>query len=208
MLSFTGLNPLYTISSYQVEVLNAHFKHKVLKACSHHAEAAGRWLRLGPRCTPTGTHSPSLPFRAPRKLILALLHFHLSAQVSLVCVNVITDIWWLFFFFLSEVCPSIWAQYKCQFLFLVAHQRARGAVSSWHETRTLLHRVRRHEGNQETAAQPWVAHGLWWGCQAGDMSGTGWLMSEVCMSPCYFMVCELTPYSACKNGKGPTTNAS
>lgn len=84
--------------------------------------------------------------------------------------------WFFIFFLLSRLCPSIWAQYKCQFLFRVAHRRGGGAVSPWHEARTLLHGVGGHEGNQETAAQPWGAHGLWWGCQAGGVSGMGWLL--------------------------------
>lgn len=74
--------------------MTAHFRQKILKAHSNHAESycsAEQWPSLGSCSMYLDILSPSLPLLAAGIFILALLHFHLSAQVSLVHVSAITD---------------------------------------------------------------------------------------------------------------------
>jgi len=52
--------PLYTVSSYRLGALNTHFKQEVLKAHSHHAEAAAEQENVQGWC-PTYPWVPSLP---------------------------------------------------------------------------------------------------------------------------------------------------
>ena len=63
----------------------------MLKVLHRRAMAKSGALLLTP-----GHPIPPLPLSAPRILILSLFHFHLSAQVSLVHINAITDTCWFF----------------------------------------------------------------------------------------------------------------
>lgn len=75
--------------------MTAHFKQKILKACSNHAKATAAQSNgqvWGPVLNTLGIPAPLLSLLAPRILILPFLHFHLPAQVSLLHVNAITDI--------------------------------------------------------------------------------------------------------------------
>lgn len=75
--------------------------------------------------------SPSLPLLAPRILILALLNFHLSAS-GVEFMSMLSQACTDFFAHPEFVCPSLWAQNKCQLLF---HPREQAIVSSTHKAK-------------------------------------------------------------------------
>lgn len=127
--------------------MTAHLKQKILKAHGNHAEAPAEpsCLSLSPflvwnMCVSHKTMRldipfPSLPLLALIILVLALLHFHMSTQVSWVHVNAITCIYWLLCS--SRLCPSLWAQNKCQLLFHDLLPREGAIGSSTHKAKTL-----------------------------------------------------------------------
>lgn len=157
---------------------------------------AEQWPSLGPCSVHLGIPSPSLPLLAPRTLVLALLHFHLSAQVSLVHVSATTDVRWFFCSpRLLRLSPSLGSAWVPIAVLCCSPKRRGDGVP--------------HAQSQNPSLAVWEGTGVqegraaWQACARAGLTAVS--ISKTCMSRCPLAACEPP---RCSAWKSPTINTS